>query len=115
MNIPLIDIFDASGRLVQTTLVVPDENGSKKVTVEFTTPLGARAPYYLATVIESAAVKSYEEFFVIHDGHDGAQNTDIPITWIRDVAAAALKALPRTVGTLGVSVAFVRADPNCPF
>jgi hypothetical protein len=115
MQIPLIDIFDTGERRIETTLSVPETNGSKDVAVNFNVPFGAGGSFCLATVLESAATQPDEAVFLIHDGYEGAQSTCIPIPWIRLLARSAMAALPRLVGKLDPSVTFVRNDPNCPF
>jgi hypothetical protein len=115
MEFPLIDIYDVKERAIHTTLIVPDEDGSTNVLVRFDVPFGAGGSHYLATVLNASATYANESEFVLTDGFDGTQDTYIPAHWIRTLAASAISALPRLVGTFEVLVQFVRDDPRIPF
>ncbi|WP_426195059.1 hypothetical protein [Massilia sp. DWR3-1-1] len=115
MEFPLTEIFDAKGGLVNVKLVVPEADSVDPVFVNFKPVTGTGGSYSLASVIEFAATYGHGAFFVIHDGFDGKANTYVSTTWIKDIAAAAMSALPRLMGTLVLTVSFVPNDPKCPF
>lgn len=115
MQFPLIDVYDVKERVIHTTLMVPDADGSANVLIRFNVPFGAGGSHYLATILNAAATYANESEFVLTDGFDGEQDTHIPAHWIRALAGSAMSALPRLVGTFEVSVKFIRDDPRIPF
>jgi len=115
MDFPLIDIYDVKGRVIHATLSVPDADGSTDVLVRFTASFGAGGSHYLATVLGAAATYENEDEFILTDGFDGSQDIHILTHWVRALATSAMNALPRLVGTLELSVKFIRDDPRIPF